>query len=552
MKKILCAVMAGVTALTSIAVTIPAAAAEYSYNELEYQINGSEITITKYTGNDSEVYIPDSIDGRKVVEIGMYAFSGKEEIEHIRFSAYLRRINEKAFLNCSSLQEVVLPATMTKIDSCAFQNCTDISDVVFGSDVELAYAVFENCDYIENVTLYPGEKYKYEGYRPSSAFVNCSGISNAYYFGDNTVENKYDNFTHLFINQKGIYTISVMDTVNYYALQAVADNVSVFNPKSTHSTVTFNTNGGSGETKLYALKGQMVSEPMPPVKTDCDFLGWYKNPECTGEPWDFVFDKVYEDTTLYAKWCPKQYTLTFDSTGGTSADPIDVSFGTAIGEMPTPTKSGYQFAGWYTRENGSGDLYTPDNIMPKSDIKLYAAWIQNGKSLVVDFDLNGGKGTVEKCLVGYNETIDSFPSVNRTGYTFVEWNSKPDGTGAHITKKTKIIYNNLKVYAVWEPNPCTVTLNANKGTVSKDKITVKYETKIGALETPVRDAYEFLGWYYADGTKCSPDDIVTNNIKLTAKWRGYEYMILLNPKGGKMTEDDTKYVCCGDSVGELP
>ncbi len=573
MKKLLCAVMASVTALTSIVISVPAAAdGELSYGDFSYKISGTELIITKYKGNDSYVVVPDEINGKAVTIIGESAFAGNETLEYISLPNKLEMILAESFSGCTNLQTIVLPNSVKKIggkfytssnhydddegfgdNQNSFSFCTSLNEFVMGDNVDnIGTATFLGDTTLGKISFSPSV----EKLEPSWYF---RGYNSAEYV---------NQFSEAYIRSEtgqAVNTVYLKDIVVHFPSQSALNNseiggngayeelFDVIPLSESHAKVTFNTNGGDTKnSELWTLRGQSVSEEIPPEKEDCDFLGWYKNPECTGEPWDFIFDKVYEDTTLYAKWCPKQYTLTFDPTGGTSAGSMDVSFGTAIGDMPTPTKSGYQFAGWYTREKGNGDLYTPDNIMPKSDIKLYAAWVQNGKSLVVDFDTNGGKGSVEKCLVGYNETIDSFPTVKRTGYTFVEWNSKPDGTGAHVTKTTNIIYNNLKLYAVWKPNPCTVTLNANKGTVTKNKLTVNYESKIGTLETPVREAYEFLGWYYADGTECSPDDIITNNVKLIAKWRGYEYMILLNPKGGKMSEEDTMYVCCGDSVGELP
>lgn len=148
--------MAGVTALTSVVMTVPAAAEGQSYNGLEYEVDGPEITITKYTGSDSSVYIPDMIDGRKVVKIGEEAFSGNKTIEHVRFSAYLEKIGESAFKECSSLQEAVFPASMTYIGDDSFYDCTSISDIVFGSAVKMNFT-FIGCDNVEDISLYPSE-----------------------------------------------------------------------------------------------------------------------------------------------------------------------------------------------------------------------------------------------------------------------------------------------------------------------------------------------------------------------------------------------------------
>lgn len=540
-KKALCAVMAGVTALTSVVMTVPAAAEGQSYNGLEYEVNGSEITITKYTGSDSSVYIPDMIDGRKVVKIGKEAFSGNETIEHVRFPAYLEEIWDSAFKECSSLQEAVFPVSMTYIGWSAFQNCTGISDIVFGSAVKMSFT-FIGCDNVEDISLYPSESYNYNDYHHTISF-NCQNLSNVYYFGE--APNKGDSFTDMFPG---------WTTRDYYALKSDNEKIAEFDPKSTHSIVTFDPNSGTGGTKLYALKNQQVSEPVPPEKKDCEFVGWYTNPEGKGEPWDFVMDRVSSDMTLYAKYRPLQFSVTFDAQGGScDAKQKDYSFGLAMGELPVPTRTNYQFIGWYSRADGNGDLYTNSTIMPRSDTKLYAAWLQEGKSLVVDFSGNGGELDSEKVLVPYNTAISSFPNATRKGCTFVEWNSKADGTGDTYNKNTKVIHNNLTLYAIWKTKSPTVTLDPNKGTVSKDSFTVKYNTAIGNIPAPKRDGYEFTGWYYQDGRKfSSTDKMPDKDIKLTAKWRGFEYMILFDAKKGTMPGEDTMYASCGDKIGKLP
>lgn len=80
------------------------------YGDFEYQINGSEVTITKYVGDDSSVYIPDYIDGRKVTQISHSAFALLDElqnsIEFIRLPAYLEEIEEYSFMG-TNLKSIV-------------------------------------------------------------------------------------------------------------------------------------------------------------------------------------------------------------------------------------------------------------------------------------------------------------------------------------------------------------------------------------------------------------------------------------------------------------
>lgn len=557
-KKALCAVMAGVTALTSVVMTVPAAAEDTkTFGDFEYKIDGSKVTITNYIGDDSNVYIPNFIDDREVTTIGNNAFKEKS-VEHVRFPAYLETIGSNAFCNCKDLQEAVLPQSLKLIKDGAFSG-SGIADVVFGGDVKITeYGVsgtqFAFCDNLQTVTLYPSSENTYSHYYTASGlkpFSGCNNISDVYYFGK-IADMERVRFTDFFFtigNETDGYGI------NYYALDADEDDsIQKFDPRDTHSIVTFDPNSGTGGTKLYALKNQQVSEPVPPEKKDCEFVGWYTNPEGKGEPWDFVMDRVSSDMTLYAKYRPLQFSVTFDAQGGScDVKQKDYSFGLAMGELPVPTRTNYQFIGWYSRADGNGDLYTNSTIMPRSDTKLYAAWLQEGKSLVVDFSGNGGELDSEKVLVPYNTAISSFPNATRKGCTFVEWNSKADGTGDTYNKNTKVIHNNLTLYAIWKTKSPTVTLDPNKGTVSKDSFTVKYNTAIGNIPAPKRDGYEFTGWYYQDGRKfSSTDKMPDKDIMLTAKWRGFEYMILFDAKKGTMPGEDTMYASCGDKIGKLP
>ena len=118
MKRLMCAAMAGITALTSIVMTVPAAAEEKTnkYGDFEYKINGSEVAITKYVGDESSVYIPDYIDGRKVTKIRHRAFALLDEfqnsIEFIRLPAYLEEIDDYSFIG-------------TNLKSIVFRICVD-------------------------------------------------------------------------------------------------------------------------------------------------------------------------------------------------------------------------------------------------------------------------------------------------------------------------------------------------------------------------------------------------------------------------------------------
>ncbi len=66
-------------------------------------------------------------------------------------------------------------------------------------------------------------------------------------------------------------------------------------------TVTFDSQGGSDIAPVKVKRGQVVSEPAKPTKEGYEFIGWFPLLTAT-DPWDFGFDVITEDTTIYARW----------------------------------------------------------------------------------------------------------------------------------------------------------------------------------------------------------------------------------------------------------
>src|SRR5690606_3727234 len=82
-----------------------------------------------------------------------------------------------------------------------------------------------------------------------------------------------------------------------------------------------------------------------------------------------------ENLIVYAKWTINQYTITFDSSGGTDIVPITQDYNSNVDKPNDPTLIGYTFNGWFIDE----DLIEPYNFdkMPASDITVYAKWTRS-------------------------------------------------------------------------------------------------------------------------------------------------------------------------------
>ena len=129
---------------------------------------------------------------------------------------------------------------------------------------------------------------------------------------------------------------------------------------ATSYTLTFDTNGGSTIAPITQDYGTAITAPADPTKTGYTFAGWTPAIPAT---------MPAENMTIKAKWTVNQYTLTFDTNGGSTIAPITQDYGTAITAPADPTKTGYTFAGW-----------TPaiPTTMPAENLTVTAQWRYNG------------------------------------------------------------------------------------------------------------------------------------------------------------------------------
>lgn len=124
--------------------------------------------------------------------------------------------------------------------------------------------------------------------------------------------------------------------------------------KADTHTLTWNANGGSGGQTTSQDFGTMINAPTAvPARTGYTFSGWYQDAGCTILLTSA--SKVYKDQTFWAKWTPKEYTITWnaDYTGGAIAT-TKQNFDESLSVMTDPVRDGFFFAGWYTGQNGAG------------------------------------------------------------------------------------------------------------------------------------------------------------------------------------------------------
>ena len=311
-------------------------------------------------------------------------------------------------------------------------------------------------------------------------------------------------------------------------------------------TITYSYNGADGGTQpatdSYTNGGTAVTLPTP-SKTGYTFGGWYDNSGLTGSAVTSPYSPS-SDVTLYAKWTGQTYTVNFSYFGADGGDSqssgtFTVGSGSPI-TLPTPTKTGYTFAGWYsgsfaTLVGAGGASYSPTQ-----NLTLSAKWtaiqynVTYNSDIVVSGITYSGSGDVPVDANTYTigSTVPVLPNaqatpVTRLGYTFVGWVTNQDGTGTALNSGESLSMGSVDVnlYPKWSANTYTVTYNLNGGTGSLTGAPTSYT--VGGNNVPLpssgftKTGFDFIGWTKTQGgtTAISNSFSTFADVTLYAIWQ---------------------------------
>ena len=251
-------------------------------------------------------------------------------------------------------------------------------------------------------------------------------------------------------------------------------------------TITFDTAGGSEIAPITQDYDTAITAPADPTREGYTFIGWDTEIPTT---------MPAENMTVIAQWEINQYTITFDTAGGSEIAPITQDYGTAITAPADPTREGYTFIGW--------DTEIP-TTMPAENMTVIAQWEIN--QYTITFDTAGGS-EIAPITQDYGTAITAPADPTREGYTFIGWDK---------AIPTTMPAENMTVTAQWEINQYTITFDTAGGSEIAP-ITQEYGTAITAPADPTREGYTFIGW-----DKAIPTTMPAENITLKAKWKDIE------------------------------
>lgn len=308
-------------------------------------------------------------------------------------------------------------------------------------------------------------------------------------------------------------------------------------------TITFNDQSATtpvSPTSLVIGKGDAIGDAMPtaPKKDGNSFGGWYKDAACTDANTVDGTTVFTDNTTLYAKWV-EDVTFTYVNNDGTeTTTSVTAPAGDVYKDPTAPTRENYDFAGWNTASNGSGDTITADSTTTNAQVaakttdnKLYAQWTATGKdqvTLTFDANLVGVTPDPSTVTVNKNDKVyeANIPVVSKDDYTFDGWYASPS-----ITDTDKIDFSagytvdeSKTVYAHWTytgTDAVTVTFMNDSDTYAT--VTVAPNTQLGTMmpTEPAKTGFAFKEWNTSSdgtGTKFDKDTNVTATITVYAQW----------------------------------
>ncbi|MBP5445706.1 MAG: InlB B-repeat-containing protein [Acholeplasmatales bacterium] len=262
-----------------------------------------------------------------------------------------------------------------------------------------------------------------------------------------------------------------------------------------------------------------------PTKKGSTFKGWYIREgitridltDASGKSLkNFDYEFSGSELTIYADWTTEVETVTFNSCGGTNVNAQEVEYGSYASRPDTnPTRDGYTFDDWYTKEVG-GEKWTFTSTQVLADTTIYAHWTP--KQYALDFDTDDDSMGTVSCSIT-DAVVDcgtsfTLTATEKEGYTFDRWYYYKDadlstripldnGTSKTVTL-TMPAYD-VSYLAVWTTCELT-TQKVGDGIISVyDTANITAGKTVELVAKPAT-GYTFAGWYYGEEQEVAPSD----------------------------------------------
>ena len=289
-----------------------------------------------------------------------------------------------------------------------------------------------------------------------------------------------------------------------------------------------------------------------PYRLGYEFIGWNENENArTGEPTEAIKqEKITKNTTYYAIFREKTYTIKFDLNGGNGTASDQTLKYTETITLPTDIeKPNYTFVGFTYNNNLYKDAVKVADLVTNDDIVITLEASYEEEVYTITFDSKGGSA-VTSINVKFNDKAPVPTEPTRTGYTFLGWWYIISGTETEFIFGETPVTSNLTLEAKWEANKVNVTFDYNYESAQTTTVEQTYHDYYKFPTEPTRTGYIFLGWFEdkENGEEVLANTYVTNEQvhTLYAHWEKDTYKVIFDSNGG--TEVEQKELAYGEVI----
>jgi uncharacterized repeat protein (TIGR02543 family) len=271
------------------------------------------------------------------------------------------------------------------------------------------------------------------------------------------------------------------------------------------------------------------------------FTGWFSN-EAETTPYIIPTTMLAENIIVYAGWSINQYSIAFETDGGTLVESITQDYNTSVNQPDDPTKTGHTFGGWFS-DSAFTVPYSFDT-MPAENVVLYADWQVNTYEVTMILDDNNTytmSGFYGQAVV---DILDN-RELTKTGHTFSGWYSDANFE-TMLTDSLRITENAINLFARWEKNTYKLTYVVD-GVVYEEGELI-FEGVPSLPEPPTKTGYVFQGWRYDEAIFDATFVMPASDIVVEASFTGVTVNIIFVTESILMT----KNVTSGEIIGILP
>lgn len=466
------------------------------------------VTITKYTGTESTVILPSTINSWHVTKIG-----------------------EDALKDNTTITSVTIPASVTEIGSNAFAGCTNLTSVNYAGDwsnltIQSGNPAVEDA---VNAQLFD---FAFTPDNTAVIVTNYNGTA-----ADVTIPSRYKGkpVTVIdpvaFYNNSAVTSVTIPDSVTAipdyaFGFCSQLTNISIpnsvtfigfsaFNSCTSLKSITLPSSLSTIQSYAFYNCGNLKTIRIPVSVTS---IGSYAFDDCPNlmtvtypgskTRWDKIKGK---DQLLNIPLVCNKLEATFTADGTTFAPTQTIDRGEKFTKPTEPSKENHTFAGWY---NGDEKFdFDADTTNAPNVLNLVAKWDINQYTVQFVSDY----GSFADQTIEYGGTIDTgkltIPTVE--GFTFDGWYTD-DNTEFDFTQPIK---SNTTVYAKWTAKDYEVSFITEHGKAPASQ-NVPYNETADDPGKLTEEGYTFIGWYADDAhtIEFNFSTPITGDTKVYAKW----------------------------------